>query len=109
MDIYCNKIHELCFVLHWLRYITFVFQENVYFCGIKYIEDGLTLTDSDTIASARYQIIEESIQILQEEDVEFISVPVPEFADNDPADIVHDFQRVRNNALNNIVIAGKGV
>ncbi|XP_034282779.1 integral membrane protein 2B [Pantherophis guttatus] len=74
-------------------YKYFQIQENVYFCGIKYIEDGLTLTDSDTIASARYQIIEESIQILQEEDVEFISVPVPEFADNDPADIVHDFQR----------------
>lgn len=90
--------------------ITFVFQENVYFCGIKYIEDGLTLTDSDAIASApHYQIIEESIQILQEEEVEFISVPVPEFADNDPADIVHDFQRVRTNALNNIVIGGKGV
>uniref|UniRef100_A0A2H6N951 Integral membrane protein 2 n=1 Tax=Micrurus carvalhoi TaxID=3147026 RepID=A0A2H6N951_9SAUR len=75
-------------------YKYFQIQENVYFCGIKYIEDGLTLTDSDTIASApQYQIIEESIQILQEEDVEFISVPVPEFADNDPADIVHDFQR----------------
>uniref|UniRef100_A0A0F7ZAG5 Integral membrane protein 2 n=2 Tax=Crotalus TaxID=8728 RepID=A0A0F7ZAG5_CROAD len=75
-------------------YKYFQIQENVYFCGIKYIEDGLTLTDSDTIGSApRYQIIEESIQILQEEDIEFISVPVPEFADNDPADIVHDFQR----------------
>lgn len=76
-------------------YKYFAFQESgVYFCGIKYIEDGLTLTESDAIAPApRYQIIEENIQILKEEGVEFISVPVPEFADSDPADIVHDFHR----------------
>nr|XP_020670609.1 integral membrane protein 2B [Pogona vitticeps] len=76
-------------------YKYFAFQESgVYFCGIKYIEDGLSLTDSKGEVSApRYQIIEENIQILQKEDVEFISVPVPEFADSDPADIVHDFHR----------------
>ncbi|KAJ6659616.1 hypothetical protein lerEdw1_018585 [Lerista edwardsae] len=76
-------------------YKYFAFQESgVYFCGIKYIEDGLTLTESDTNAPApRYQIIEENIQILKDEGVEFISVPVPEFADSDPADIVHDFHR----------------
>ncbi|KAL8173223.1 UNVERIFIED_CONTAM: Integral membrane protein 2B [Gekko kuhli] len=69
-------------------------ESGVYFCGIKYIEDGLTLTEPDVGAPApRYQIIEENIQILEEEDVEFISVPIPEFADSDPADIVHDFQR----------------
>ncbi|XP_033027483.1 integral membrane protein 2B [Lacerta agilis] len=76
-------------------YKYFAFQENgVYFCGIKYIEDGLTLSEPDSGAPApRYQIIEENIQILKEQEVEFISVPVPEFADSDPADIVHDFHR----------------
>uniref|UniRef100_A0ACB8GEN7 Uncharacterized protein n=1 Tax=Sphaerodactylus townsendi TaxID=933632 RepID=A0ACB8GEN7_9SAUR len=73
----------------------FSHQENgVYFCGIKYLEDGLTLAEPEPGAPApRLQIIEENIQILQGENVEFISVPVPEFADSDPADIVHDFQR----------------
>lgn len=69
----------------------------MYFCGIKYIEDGLSLPEPGAEAqSARYHTIEQNIQILEEEDVEFISVPVPEFADSDPADIVHDFHRVRN-------------
>lgn len=71
----------------------------MYFCGLQYIEDGLTLTEPDPEApAARYHTIEENIQILEEEDVEFISVPVPEFADSDPADIVHDFHRVRNDS-----------
>ncbi|XP_044287845.1 integral membrane protein 2B [Varanus komodoensis] len=76
-------------------YKYFGFQESgVYFCGVKYIEDGLTLTEAESDAPApHYQIIEENIKILQEEEVEFISVPVPEFADSDPADIVHDFHR----------------
>lgn len=54
------------------------------------------MTEPDVgVPAPRYQIIEENIQILEEENVEFISVPIPEFADSDPADIVHDFQRVR--------------
>ncbi|XP_008114541.1 integral membrane protein 2B [Anolis carolinensis] len=69
-------------------------ESGVYFCGIKYLEDGLSLTEAEAGAPApRYHVIEENIKILQEEDVEFISVPVPEFADSDPADIVHDFHR----------------
>lgn len=39
--------------------------------------------------------LEERIQVLEMEQVELINVPVPEFDDGDPADIVHDFQRVR--------------
>ncbi|NXG52805.1 ITM2B protein, partial [Psilopogon haemacephalus] len=76
-------------------YKYFAFQQGgVYFCGIKYIEDGLSLPEPGAEAqSARYHTIEQNIQILEEEDVEFISVPVPEFADSDPADIVHDFHR----------------
>ncbi|NXB43523.1 ITM2B protein, partial [Leucopsar rothschildi] len=76
-------------------YKYFAFQQGgVYFCGIKYIEDGLSLPEPGAEAqNARYHTIEQNIQILEEEDVEFISVPVPEFADSDPADIVHDFHR----------------
>lgn len=36
----------------------------------------------------------ETIRVLETEQVELISVPVPEFEDGDPADIVHDFSRV---------------
>lgn len=39
--------------------------------------------------------LEERIRVLEREQVELINVPVPEFDDGDPADIIHDFQRVR--------------
>ncbi|XP_043929112.1 integral membrane protein 2B [Protopterus annectens] len=39
----------------------------------------------------RYRTLKENIRILPDSDVELINVPVPEFADGDPADIVHDF------------------
>lgn len=42
--------------------------------------------------------LEERIRVLEREQVELISVPVPEFDDGDPADIIHDFQRVRCSA-----------
>lgn len=38
--------------------------------------------------------MEERIQVLERDQVALINVPVPEFDDGDPADIVHDFQRV---------------
>ena len=40
--------------------------------------------------------IQERIRVLEDEEVELISVPVPDFSDSDPADIVHDFHRVRS-------------
>ena len=39
--------------------------------------------------------LEQRIEVLEAEQVALISVPVPEFGLGDPADIVHDFQRVR--------------
>lgn len=42
--------------------------------------------------------LEEQIRVLEREQVELINVPVPEFDDGDPADIIHDFQRVRCSA-----------
>lgn len=53
----------------------------------------MSLTEPYTESRVRYHSFKERIQILEEEDVELINVPVPEFADSDPADIVHDFHR----------------
>lgn len=67
----------------------------MYYCGIKYIKDDVILNEpSADVPAARYQTIEENIKIFKEEEVEFISVPVPDFADSDPANIVHDFNKV---------------
>ncbi|XP_073519933.1 integral membrane protein 2B [Phyllobates terribilis] len=74
-------------------YRYFVSQRGVYFCGIRYTEDDLSLAEPYAEPHVRYHSFKERIQILEEEDVELINVPVPEFADSDPADIVHDFHR----------------
>lgn len=68
--------------------------DDVYYCGIKYIKDDVILNEPSADApAARYQTIEENIKIFEEDEVEFISVPVPEFGDSDPANIVHDFNK----------------
>lgn len=38
--------------------------------------------------------LQERIQILEKEQVELVNIPVTEFDNGDPADIVNDFQRV---------------
>lgn len=43
----------------------------------------------------RYEL-EENINIYLEQNYEKISVPVPHFGGSDPADIIHDFHRVRS-------------
>ncbi|XP_078147215.1 integral membrane protein 2B-like isoform X2 [Centroberyx gerrardi] len=44
-------------------------------------------------AAARLSHIQESIRVLEEEGVELINVPVPEFSPGDPANILHDFNK----------------
>lgn len=39
--------------------------------------------------------LEEDVNIYLEDNYERINVPVPQFGGGDPADIIHDFQRVR--------------
>lgn len=51
--------------------------------------------------------LEERIRVLEREQVELINVPVPEFDDGDPADIIHDFQRVRCSAASCLTRNGK--
>ncbi|KAG8452332.1 hypothetical protein GDO86_004222 [Hymenochirus boettgeri] len=74
-------------------YKYFALQRGVYFCGIRYVEDDVTLSEPYADTHVRYNSFKENIQILEEEEVELINVPVPEFADSDPVDIVHDFHR----------------
>lgn len=47
--------------------------------------------------------LEERIQVLEREQVELINIPVPEFEDGDPADIIHDFQKVRCSAASCLI------
>ncbi|XP_032888736.1 integral membrane protein 2B [Amblyraja radiata] len=77
-------------------YRYFIVQEGeVFFCGLKYSDpkDYLVPDIAADSQVAPYQSIEENICILEDDEVELISVLVPDFADGDPADIVHDFHR----------------
>ncbi|XP_028655526.1 integral membrane protein 2Bb [Erpetoichthys calabaricus] len=78
-------------------YRYFVFQDDLsrpFICGVDYQERDFIFPDIDLPTPAgALRRIEERIQFLENEQVELINVPVPEFADSDPADIVHDFHR----------------
>ncbi|XP_036401060.1 integral membrane protein 2B-like [Megalops cyprinoides] len=76
------------------RYL--MLQEGMVFrCGVGYYEEDYMIQDEEVELDLSSQLrqLEESIRVLEDEEVELISVPVPEFADSDPADIVHDFAR----------------
>ncbi|XP_007899445.1 integral membrane protein 2B [Callorhinchus milii] len=80
-------------------YRYFILQEgDVFFCGLTYrdTEDYRFLVpEIDSVTQApQYHTINANFQILRNEEVELINVPVPEFGDSDPANIVHDFQRL---------------
>ncbi|XP_057192344.1 integral membrane protein 2Bb isoform X1 [Triplophysa rosa] len=65
--------------------------EGVFFCGVGYFEENYDVTDEmDVNLPLRY--IEENVSFLENDEVELIRVPVPEFRESDPADIVHDFK-----------------
>ena len=63
-------------------------RDNFFHCGVLY-EDSLS-------SQVRTRMeLEEDVKIYLEENYERINVPVPQFGGGDPADIIHDFQRVR--------------
>lgn len=63
-------------------------RDNFFHCGVHY-EDSLS-------SQVRTRMeLEEDVKIYLEENYERINVPVPQFGGGDPADIIHDFQRVR--------------
>lgn len=70
----------------------------MYFCGVDYLEDDYKILDSQEESElelpAPSRRIEERVRVLEDEGVALINIPVPKFSDSDPADIVHDFNRV---------------
>ncbi|KAL7384762.1 hypothetical protein ABVT39_008238 [Epinephelus coioides] len=71
---------------------------QVFVCGVNYREEDFMIQEEDELEVElpnQFQLrqLEERIRVLEREQVELINVPVPEFGDGDPADIVHDFQR----------------
>ena len=64
-------------------------------CGVKYREEDFMLEEEDLDLPSQFRQLQESIRFVEDDQVELINVPVPEFDDSDPADIVHDFNRVR--------------
>ncbi|XP_058259004.1 integral membrane protein 2Ba isoform X1 [Hemibagrus wyckioides] len=66
-------------------------EEEVYFCGVSYSEEHFMVPDSAEEHSAPLKRLDERVRILEKEQVELISVPVPEFSDSNAAEIVHDF------------------
>ncbi|KAM7406783.1 hypothetical protein PAMA_002819 [Pampus argenteus] len=72
---------------------------NVFVCGVDYREEDFMIQEEDEVMvddlpnQFHLRQLEETIRVLTTEDVELISVPVPDFEEGDPADIVHDFQR----------------
>ncbi|PWA28406.1 hypothetical protein CCH79_00015955, partial [Gambusia affinis] len=79
------------------RYYILEPEDEVFFCGVNYQEEDYMVPDEEVDMPNRnfQRLLEENIRVLEREQVEFINVPVPDFEDGDPADIVHDFQRVR--------------
>ncbi|XP_070694637.1 integral membrane protein 2Bb isoform X1 [Pempheris klunzingeri] len=71
---------------------------QVFVCGVKYREEDYMIPEEEEVEvelpnQFHLRQLEETIRVLEAEQVELINVPVPEFDDGDPADIVHDFQR----------------
>nr|XP_020477209.1 integral membrane protein 2B isoform X3 [Monopterus albus] len=80
-------------------YRHYILEEGqVFVCGVDYREEDFMIREEEEMEVElpnQFQLrqLEERIRVLEKEQVELISVPVPEFEDGDPADIVHDFQR----------------
>ncbi|XP_074550201.1 integral membrane protein 2B-like [Halichoeres trimaculatus] len=80
------------------RYFIMEQQGDVFFCGVQYREEDYMIPDEKEVEvelphQFHLRQIEERVRVLEREQVELINVPVPEFENGDPADIVHDFQR----------------
>ncbi|XP_018595407.1 integral membrane protein 2Bb [Scleropages formosus] len=77
-------------------YRYYVLQKGqVFYCGVKYREEDFMIREEEVEAPLPSQLrqIQEKVRVLEDDEVELINVPVPEFTDSDPADIVHDFNR----------------
>ncbi|XP_069576195.1 integral membrane protein 2Ba isoform X1 [Brachyistius frenatus] len=75
-----------------------IVEGQVFVCGVNYREEDFMIREEEEVEvelpnGFHLRQLEERIRVLEREQVELINVPVPEFDDGDPADIVHDFQR----------------
>lgn len=70
--------------------------EGVYFCGVSYSEEYFSIPEVSEEHAAPLKRLDERVHIMEMEQVELISVPVPDFSDSSPAQIVHDFIFVRS-------------
>nr|XP_033804571.1 integral membrane protein 2B [Geotrypetes seraphini] len=73
-------------------YKYFVFQQRgVFFCGVDYIQNDKSLTQPANESSASpYHSDKEDIDSTKEDEVEFLSGPIPKLRDNDPSKIVNE-------------------
>lgn len=69
-------------------------EENLFHCRVLY-------EDSVYAPLRGRQELEENVGIYLADNYEKITVPVPHFGGSDPADIIHDFHRVRNYDIEN--------
>ncbi|XP_068602208.1 integral membrane protein 2B-like isoform X2 [Brachionichthys hirsutus] len=70
----------------------------VFWCGVNYREEDFMIPEEDNVGvelpdQFQLKLLQERIRVLEREQVELISVPVPGFGEGDPAHIVHDFSR----------------
>lgn len=77
----CDADFALCVVLQ-------IPEENLFHCRVLY-------EDSAYAPLRGRQELEENVGIYLGDNYEKITVPVPHFGGSDPADIIHDFHRVR--------------
>ncbi|CAB1328765.1 unnamed protein product [Coregonus sp. 'balchen'] len=76
---------------------------GVFECGVMYREEDMekyrektTIQEEEDVEldlRSSFKRIQENIRVLEDQEVALINVPLPEFEDGNPADIVHDFQR----------------
>ncbi|XP_017573457.1 integral membrane protein 2Bb [Pygocentrus nattereri] len=82
-------------------YRYYVLEEGqVFVCGVKYREDDYRIADYNEEddgmpeePAVSLRSIQETVRVMQDDEMTLIHVPVPEFGDSDPADIVHDFNK----------------
>lgn len=75
-------------VFIWMLICVQIPEENLFHCRVLY-------EDSVYAPLRGRQELEENVGIYLADNYEKITVPVPHFGGSDPADIIHDFHRVR--------------
>jgi len=73
-------------------------EDEVFAYGMKYLDEEYEFDEEVEVeveVGMPLRQIEENVRFFEDDEVELIQVPVPEFKDSDPADILHDFRMVQ--------------